>query len=232
MKKQQAPKSEAITPELIEMYRGWTDEASANIYDARLRAIERGHAQTFTELGVILVECEARQLWKLAVMSNCQHPHSFSAWIVDCLPVSNGSAFAAYKCAKKLAAIPAGEREQIPRGNLEAMAAMSDSLAQSESIKAAAKQLKPKEFREKIEREHPNQHLEAHKPLRFSPERSARKVIDEALDMVMLCEGLPSREAALEFIAAGVVEQYRDMYNALKENHSKIGAIPATGSVQ
>jgi hypothetical protein len=217
-----------ITPELITKYRTWDDAAAAQVYDARLRQIERSHAQTFTELGIILVECEARQLWRHAVTSACESPHSFSAWIVDCLPVSNGSAFAALRAAKQLKAIPSADREQIPRGNLETMSSMSETLATSPAIVSAAKSMKPKEFREAIERDHPEQHIEAKKPMRFYPERSGRQVIDYAIEIAMALEEC-GRDEALEKVCQLYVDDHQYEYE--KNRHSKIGVIPAVGVV-
>jgi hypothetical protein len=226
-------KAEHFTQETIEKFREWPDDAAANAYDERLRAIERGHSQTFTELGLILVECEKRQLWRHAVKSDCQPPHSLSDWIADCLPVSNGSAFAALKCARALAHISPAEREEIPRGNQEAMACMSESLAKSEHIKSAAKSMKPQDFRAKIERDHPDQHLEAFKPMRFSPVRSARTVIDHALEIAAVLDEAAGRDDALEKVAQFYIDEHEYEYQETLK-HSKIGVKPiiATGAVQ
>jgi hypothetical protein len=211
-----------ITPKVIEKYHTWADEAAANVYDARLREIERGHAKTFTELGLILVECESRELWKFAVASNGEHPQSFSAWIVDCLPVSNGSAFAALKCAKRLKSIPFHDRSQIPRGNLEVMSCMSESVATSTQVVDAAKSLKPNEFLKHVETEYPMQHIESKRPMRFYPDATSREVVDYALEIAQALEEC-GRDEALEKVCQLYVEEHQYEYEQRK--HSKIGVM-------
>lgn len=203
--------SERITPELIEQYRTWTPEAAAQVYDRRLREIERSYDLTFTELQLILVECETRRLWKYAVKSDGEVPKHLSDWITNCLPVSNGTAFSALKCGRQLAGIPVEEREQMPRATQETMASMSSGLAESVPIRQAAVRLKPKNFRDMIERDHPQQYIETLKLMRFNPQRSARKIIDEALEIAMELEEC-GRDEALEKICQVYIEDNRQRY--------------------
>ena len=197
-----------------------TDQEAAQTYTERLKAIESGYLRTFTELGEILVEVEARQLWRF-------ESRSFTQYIVDCLPVSNGTAFSAYRVAKVLAEIPPAERERIPRGNLETMAGMSEKLAKSEGIRTAAQNMAPKEFRETIERDYPGQHIEAHKPMRFSPERSARDLIDETLGMIQAVEEC-SRDQALEFACVTAKDFYEERYVALLREKGAVQNVGTT----
>jgi hypothetical protein len=192
------PETERITPELIEMYRGWAPGAVAAIYDRRLREIESLQAKTFVELGIIIVECVTRELWKFTTKANGETPHSWTDWLNDCLPVAASTAFSAKKVAEVLAGIPAEERQEIPRGNLEVMADLSTEVHMSEEIRTAAKKLKPAAFVNMVEREHPEQHVQAKKPMRFKPERAGRTVIDGALEMCMVIEETDDRNLALE----------------------------------
>lgn len=204
--------SERITPELIEQYRTWTPEAAAQVYDRRLRVIEEGYSLTFTEIGMIMLEAEARELWKYTDKTDGTKPSSLFDWVHDAMPVSHGTAFDAKKAAEVLKGIPVEERAQIPRGNLMTMVGLSTKVAESSEVRKAATRLKPKDFREMIERDYPEQHVEALKPMRFNPQRSARKVIDEALEMAMVLEETESRDEALEKICQRYVDDNTQEY--------------------
>src|SRR5208337_3207437 len=101
---------------------------------------------------------------------------------------SNGTAHDALAAAKSLSHITPEERAEIPRVNQKVLAKLSPAVSGDPAIKKLAKEGSNDELRSKIEREHPNEHLERKEPMRFSPDSSARAVIDETLEMIMTVE--------------------------------------------
>jgi len=218
----QRRKNEYITEELIAQYRTWEPGAAAMVYDLRLRMIESDHKARFTELGLIMVECVSREFWKLVTLSTGKKPESWTQWVQDAMPVAASTAFAAMDVAQKLKHIPAEERAEMPRGNLEVMAVMSTNLTGSATLKKAAKELKPEKFREMVEQRHPEQHIEAHKPMRLKPERSGRKVIDEAIRMAQVLEGATTREDAMEKICQLYIDDNRGRFRKYENQRATV----------
>ena len=191
-----------ITQEYIARLRKtMTDNAAAQVYDDRARTIEREVRASFTELGLIVKEVEERRLWQHVVKADGDLCHSLDDWIADALPVSSRTAYSALKVARTLEHIPVETRAKIAPGNLKTMAEMSSSLSGSPAILQEAVEMKPKEFREKVSKDHPEQHIEALRPMeRLNPTVSQRKVYEEAFKMAETIDGCKSREEAMEVI--------------------------------
>ena len=92
-----------------------------------------------------------------------------------------------------------------------------------EEVKEMAKHGSNEALLDKIEKDHPNQHVETKRPMRFSPEHSARKIIDKAIAMCMAIEEC-GRDEALERICELYVEDFKYEYD---QKHSKTVVRPA-----
>src|SRR5208283_3249896 len=219
-----------ITPEMIELYKGWEIGAAAAVLCPRYRAIIKNKTALFVEMGLVLMEIERRELWKFDVPSKLDEDsfRSFNDWIHRASGTSNGTAYDALAYAKSLSHIPVEERNEIPRVNQKVLAKLSPAVSGDPEVKKAAKEGSNDELRSKIEREHPLEHLERKEPMRFLPDSSARAVIDETLEMIMAVEEC-GRDQALEYACEVAKEQYADKYTAyLKER----GAVREYGRVK
>lgn len=198
---------------MIAQYREWEPGAVAQIFDRRVRDIEEQSLRNFSELGIIGKEMDDRKLWQYVTKKDGERCHSWDDWVQDALTVSRSTAYSARKVAQRLSGIPQEDRALISPGNLKTMAEIDDvKLTGSRPILDAAKKLKPEKFREYIEKEHPERHIEALAPMRFSPEKSAREVIDRALEIAMVMEEC-GREAALEAISQFYIDENLYDYN-------------------
>ena len=213
---------------ILDMRRNLTDSAAAMALDHRARSIEAENTRNFSELGIIVNEVDERQLWRHVTKSDGEICHSWNDWVMDALPVSRSMAYAARTVAQRLSGIPAEERSLISPGNLRTLAEVDDpKITQSRPILDDAKTMKPAEFREKIAREHPEQHIENLKPMRFSPTESQRIAIEGALEAacIVFDEGL-SREQSLEAIAAYYLDGHRELLVESRKSHKvRQGAI-------
>lgn len=191
-----------ITEEAIAGMRKWATPAAAAAYDHRVRVIESETAGNFAEIGLIVKEVDDRELWRFITKSDGEMCHSFDDWLLDAMPVSRSQAYSARKVAQRLDHLSAEERAEISPGNLKTLAEVDDpKITKSRPILDAAKKMKPKEFRAKIAREHPEQHLESFEPMRFNPVATARELIDRALEKAKELDGAVTREEQLECLA-------------------------------
>src|SRR5208283_1126232 len=219
-----------ITPEMIELYKGWEIGAAAAVLCPRYRAIIKNKTALFVEMGLVLMEIERRELWKFDVPSKLDEDpfRSFNDWVHRASGTSNGTAYDALAYAKSLSHIPVEERNEIPRVNQKVLAKLSPAVSGDPGVKKAAKEGSNDELRTKIEKDFPDQHIEALKPMRFNPERSARAVADETLEMIMAVEGC-GRDEAFIYAMEVAKEQYAERYTAhLKER----GAVREMGKIR
>lgn len=149
---------------------------------------------SFADRGRIALEFEKRQLWKYLGF------HSFEAWMASGRGGSRTTKYAALAAVKALNYVPDGMLAQMPRCNVVTMQRLSKDVALRPDVIQAAIQMDENGFLGKIEREHPQQHLETLRPITIKATASARKVIDEAIAWAMEREGCTSRSEALALI--------------------------------
>jgi hypothetical protein len=192
-----------ITERDIENLRGIDDLDAADIYDARMRALEAQTRRSYVEIGLICVEMRERSLWlKVIDVKTAQYFHSFDAWLMSAAGVSRSSAYAAMKAIDMLTDVPIADLREIPRCNAMNLGKLSTAVRREPEILQAAKDLTEEEFVAKVQSAYPEQHLEGRSRLQLAPTQSARHAIDRALEVSMWVWDLESKEQALEAIAA------------------------------
>ena len=120
--------SNPITPDVLETMRGWSPEAAALAFDARLREIELNHKRTFVEVGIILCEAESRELWKYVAKKTGEGIafHSLQDWCADAMPeLSRTYAYAAWGAVKRLKEVPVSDMMQMSQANLKRLSECS-----------------------------------------------------------------------------------------------------------
>src|ERR1017187_8282021 len=82
MKQPERRKSEAITSEAIERYATWEAGAASAVLCERYKTIIKTKTALFTEMGILLVEIERRELWKFdrPILDEPEY-HSMNDWI-------------------------------------------------------------------------------------------------------------------------------------------------------
>lgn len=214
MKKALALQSpERYTAETLEQMRSqFTRAAMERALHARVGTIFRQERESFIELGRILLEVDTLELWREAGMT------STAQWIQDAAPASERSCYAALKAVRRCTGVPLEDLKEVPRCNIAALSEMNPKDQIRPKVLKAAKELPERQFKEFRAAEFPNEHFECDSPMRFKPTESQRKVVDAALDGVMLLEELTSREEALEAICVAWLDEHRQrLESAVRE---------------
>lgn len=179
------------------------DAEAAEALNARMGAlnmIHRIHARSYSERGVIALEFERRHLWKHLMSPETGEPFpNFSAWMscadfLGCRRVN----FESLRDIKILDDIPEEKLIDLPKGTIKFLTQLSTSIRTDDAVLEAARTMKADEFADKIEAEHPFQHVEARKPMRFSFGRSQRQTIDKWITWALEHDVAGSREEAIE----------------------------------
>jgi hypothetical protein len=162
------------------------DPEAAVALDARMgvfEQVQRLHERGFAERTIIVREFETRSLWKHLTDPDTGEtfPH-LTAWLscssfLGCRRVN----FEALRTGKLLADVPSYKLIDIPKSTLHTLSQLSTQVRNEPDVLEAARTMKPDEFLEKIEAERPQQHIEARAPMRLTPGRSERKIIERWL---------------------------------------------------
>lgn len=191
-----------ITPSDVEAIREMEPRTQAKMYDERARSKEAAGKRTFVEWGLIMVEMEDRKLYMQLLDPAGKPFKSLGAWISDAAPTSRSNAYASLNAMRMVnEEVSAADLGEMPRVNIETVKKLSTSVRKDPKVIEKAKDLGEQEFKEYINKEHPEQHIEPDKPMRFKPTQGDRQEIDGALDQAMWAYDLTSREDALLALA-------------------------------
>lgn len=176
-----------------------------------LDQIHRIHERSYSERGIIAREFERRKLWAhLIDPATGQAFPSFSAWMscddfMGCRRVN----FESLRDMRALADVPEEKLIDVPKGNIKLLAQLSTAVRNQPDVLEAARVLDRDAFEEKVEKEHPQQHIEARRPLRFSPGRTGAKVIEEAIAWALEHDIAGSRDEALVRMAEQALHEWQ-----------------------
>jgi len=176
-------------------------------HDKRAREIERQRTEQWSELADICMCVRDAEEWRILGFS------SFNRWLLDAVPKSRSSVYAAMGVVEELQDVTKEDLSQIEQGNATILSKLPKKMRQSRKVIAAAKSLPPRKFIEKIQEQAPDLHIEQKvaRKLKFTP--TQEKTIDAAIGMVrLLTEDEMSDEDALESICADYLEGHRKQY--------------------
>jgi hypothetical protein len=198
-----------ITEANLSATRKLDDWDAAELFDTRLIELEKMARHSFVEMGLVCLEVQKRELWKLIVAPDwidsqgVEHSgetfHSIDAWIMDRLGVSRASAYSAMKVLEANA--PIDDLREMPRRNAVRFAKLSSAVQADPDIIEAAKGSE-KSFLAKIQRDYPDQHIEKTRAIVAAPAITAREAMDLCFDVVCWAYDLSSREDVLENLCA------------------------------
>lgn len=210
-----------ITEKDIQNLRDVDDLEAADIFDARIRRLEARHRATFVEMGLILMEVEDRELWKVLINQETgQYWTSYDRWLCDAAPISRSGGYAAVKAMRSIV-VPISELKEMPRFAVETMARLSPAVQRNPVVIISAKQDSEEEFLDKLEKNFPDQHIESKRSVRLKTDKSARAVFDKAVEAVMVLYEAKTREEAIDFLCTRFlhedceVEEYAHLTNDL-----------------
>lgn len=168
-----------------------------------LGSLDTAEKQVFAIRGMALIVIEERKLWE------GQAP-SMGQWIKMIAPNSWGECYAAMRTVKELLPdIPLDDMQEMKRCTLEEVKRLSSAVRRDSQVIESAKTLPLNEFLEKVEKDHPHQHVESRRPLRFSPGRSGVKLVEEAIAWALDHDIAGTRDEAIVKMAETAIHEWQ-----------------------
>jgi len=176
---------------------------------SKLRSIDDNERQSHAQKGILARAVRDQMLWKHREDPDTKKPcKSWTRWLRIACPFCYSTVHKALADVEELRDIPEEDLTQIATGNFPTLIQLSTAVRADPEVLDAAKNKRPEQFNEHIRQHHPDQHIESRQPMKFSPESSAAKVINEALEAAME-RGARSRDEALEMIAVNFIDDCR-----------------------
>jgi hypothetical protein len=116
--------------------------------------------------------------------------------------------FQAVRDVKELSDVPESDLKEMSPANIHVVKQLSSAVRSDPRVLQAAKTLSSEKFVQQLQSEHPSQHLETRKTLRFRPEESAAETIEQALAMAE-SRGAKTRDEALETVAVEALQAWQ-----------------------
>lgn len=185
---------------------------------AKLQEIDRTLKLSYAEAGIMALKVKTGELWRTRLNPETNELcTSWNQWLCVAMPYSNATIFAAVADVEELSDVPDADLAEIPAANIHIVKQLSTAVRADPRVLQAAKTLLSKKFVEQVQCDHPHQHLEARKILRFvGVVESAAEEIERALTMAE-CRGARTRNEQLEAIAVEAIQawDYEDAVKAL-----------------
>lgn len=148
-----------------------------------LDTVERIQQVSFSERGFIIREFKLRSLWKYLTDPDTGEVFpTMNAWM-SCTTFlgCRRTNYEALRIMGLLEDVPAAKLIDIPKSNLHTLTQLSTAVRNQPDVLEAARTMPREAFEEKVEFEHPLQHVETRSPMRLTPGRSERKILDAAI---------------------------------------------------
>jgi len=192
-----------ITPAVLREMDGWRPALIAEVLDLRMRELESFNKRSFIETGLICNEMQDKGLYtELCDKSTGECFSSMNDWLSKAAPMSRSSCFHSMRCLKELKDINLNDLSEMSRSNVSTMLFLSTDVRKNPEVIKAAKTESDKGFRQKIQKDYPDQAIECFDRIVFNFETSQRKAVESALDMAKRLYGVESNEAAEEVICS------------------------------
>jgi len=164
-------------------------------------------------LGKLCTLVERDKDWELLGYS------SFGAWMMRIEEVSGYSRAAAYSYMKLFRELETHDVEGMSLGTAQVFKQLPAALQRSPQVLSDAKRMKPKQFREKIAKDHPESHIEMREDVCLKLDGSLAVLWHEALEGARLLNGDPemSYEQFLELeLLADWLEEKRPLIERMR----------------
>ena len=198
----------SITPHRMVGILELPDDKAEEILFNRLRHLDRVEKLSYAERGMICRQVQNYMLHEKRTDPETGEPCTFTRWVRLSSPWGYSTVFSAMRDVEALKGIPDEDVAEIPQSNFPVMIQLSTEVRKDPQVLEAAKTQRTEELVEHIREHHPDQKIEHHKLLRFQPEESAVKTIEEALGKAME-RGARNRNEALEMVCVEAMMQWR-----------------------
>lgn len=171
---------------------------SLNVWMAALKRVGEIYEVSYGQRLVIIRHFEERSLWRYLTDPETDLPFpNLTAWLssgfIGCRRVN----LEAHKDGQALSDVPPEKLIDVPKSSIRVLKQLSTGVRNQPDVLEAAKRGDEK-LLEKIEAEHPLQHIEGRKPLRFNLGRSQAKTVEKWIAYALENDIAGSREEAIE----------------------------------
>ncbi len=200
------------------------DPQAAVALNLRMEALDHLHhihERSFAERGIIAREVERRALWKHLISPETGEPFPhFTAWISSGAIGCRRTTFEALRDMEMLEDVPSGKLIDIPKGNLKVLTQVSTAVRNHPEILDAAKTLSQDQLLAKLESEHPLQHIETRRSMRFRPTAIGSRAIEAMIEYAIEKGIAGSRDEAIVRAAETALAEWH-MEEELEDNEVK-----------
>ena len=174
---------------------------------ALLDMVEEAAKVSYSQRMVIIREFELRKLWQYLTDPLVGQTFScLTAWLSSGFIGCRRTNMEAHRDAKDLADMAPGKLIDVPKGTIKVLRLVSTEVRNRPDVVEAARTMPTEKFEEKIEAEHPSQHLEARRPLRFRLGRSQARAVEEWIAWALEHDVAGTREEALVWACEEALE--------------------------
>lgn len=201
--------TDELTPSRLKEVLALPDCQAEEAIFNRIQAVTRTWEMSYAEVGLLCRAVDSYLLWEQRTDPDTgELCASFSRWMHIAAPRSFSTCYAAMRDVEALQDVPAEQVAQIPAANFPVMKQLSTEVRNDPAVLRTAQTGSAERLVDHVRANHPDQHIERTKFLRFPLEESAAERIEEALRLAEL-HGAHNRSEALELIAREAVEQWR-----------------------
>jgi hypothetical protein len=182
---------------------------SLNAWMGALKRVEEVYEVSYGQRLVIIRHFEERGLWRHLTDPDTDLPFpNLTAWLssgfIGCRRVN----MEAHKDAQALADIPPEKLIDVPKDNIKVLKQVSTAVRNLPDVLEAARTGDDRLLK-KLEREHPAQHIETRKPLRFNPGRTGAGIVEEMIAFALENDIAGSRDEAIVMAAETALDQWK-----------------------
>jgi hypothetical protein len=149
--------------------------------DSRVRELERQHVATWSEMAELCAQVEEFEDWRILGFE------SYGLWLKDAAPQSRSAMYAARGLLQELKELPKETLRQVPLGSAKLLAKVPKA-RRTKKLLAKATTQRPSDFRETIQEQLPDLHIEGIQNWTFKFTKSQRKKARSVLDMVKMID--------------------------------------------
>jgi hypothetical protein len=173
-----------------------------------LEAADRLHAVSYGQRLVIIRHFEERALWQHLIDPATDLPFaSMTAWLSSGFAGCRRVNMEAHRDAQALADIPAEHLQGVPKGAIKVLRSVSPAVRRLPEVLEAAKS--EEGLLEKLEADHPMQHLEVRKPMMLRMTQAQRAVVAEWVNYAVEHDLAGNREEAVMMACYTALEAER-----------------------
>ncbi len=173
-------------------------EAEEIIFN-RLQYIDKMEKLTWGEVGIFCRAVKAYEWHLQRTDPATQQPCSWHLWVCLAAPWSHSKVFDAVRDVEDLKDISDEHLVDIPKSTMKVMKDISTQVRKDPKVLSGAKSKSTDDFVEQIRTDHPEQHIEHQKPLRFNPPESDKQTIIEILNEAKIRGEVKDNNGALLF---------------------------------